>query len=199
MPKIKEKLKHYNWNEKASYYLNLAKNGNSKQQPAYTELEEAPIETSFGNHASESGDMNGASLSSSNFSFGLSSSVNGSSSGVTAPLLKMECRMKVLETHINELNEKLIERDEKILMQESQIECLKREIEELRAKSPERDKNLDMCSREKLLSIAACIFQNFGSDESDGIGNGLFNETTEHSTENEANDDGCRYVSQLIL
>jgi len=54
------------------------------------------------------------------------------------------------------------------------------------------------CSKEKLLTIAACIFENFGS--SDGDDENGFNESSvfnEISEENGVNgDNGCRYVKK---
>lgn len=55
------------------------------------------------------------------------------------------------------------------------------------------------CSKEKLLTIAACIFENFGTvngDEENGFNeNGMFNEVSEHENGTNNNDDGCRYVN----
>jgi len=215
MPKIKEKLKQYNWNEKAAFYLNLAR---ANKQPSYAELEENSIDSSFGNMISESSDNNrdvtlltptiGVSTAAS--AAALSTSACSSAANLNSPTLKMEFRIKVLESHISELNEKLIQRDEKIMMQENQIEYLKREIDELKTKSATNNKNLDMCSKEKLLTIAACIFENFGSsisssgdDDENGFGeNEIFAEHAHSEQENNNNnngttDDGCRYVNKI--
>jgi hypothetical protein len=213
MPKIKEKLKQYNWNEKAAFYLNLAR---ANKQPSYAELEENSIDSSFGNMISESSDNNrdvtlltptiGVSNTTTTTVAATSTSAS-SAANLNSPTLKMEFRIKVLESHISELNEKLIQRDEKIMMQENQIEYLKREIDELKTKSSTNNKNLDMCSKEKLLTIAACIFENFGSsisssgdDEENGFGeNGIFAEhvNSEQENNNGTTDDGCRYVKKI--
>lgn len=144
MPKIKEKLKHYNWNEKAAYYLNLAR---TNKQPSYSELEENSIsvDSSFSNMLSENAEANrDASLITSTMGSTTQATTSSNTMNVNSPTLKMEFRIKVLEAHISELNEKLIERDEKIMMQENQIEFLKREIEDLKTKTSNNNKNLDM-------------------------------------------------------
>ena len=210
MPKIKEKLKQYNWNEKAAFYLNLAR---ANKQPSYAELEENSIDSSFGNMISESSDNNrDVTLLTPTIGVAAAAPSTSASSAanLNSPTLKMEFRIKVLESHISELNEKLIQRDEKIMMQENQIEYLKREIDELKTKSATNNKNLDMCSKEKLLTIAACIFENFGSsisssgeDDENGFGeNGIFAEHAHSEQENNNNnngttDDGCRYVNKI--
>lgn len=148
MPKIKEKFKHYNWNEKASYYLNLARATN--KQPSYAELEEnsASVDSSFSNMLSD----NAAEANKDTSLIACTPQATTSSSNMSLNSLtplKMEFRIKVLETHISELNEKLIDRDEKIMMQESQIEFLKREIEDLKTKTSNNNKNLDTYAKSR--------------------------------------------------
>ena len=147
MPKIKEKLKHYNWNEKASYYLNLARTTN--KQPSYAELEEnsTSVDSSFSNMLSDN--AADANKDTSLIACTPQATTSSSNMNLNSPTLKMELRIKVLETHISELNEKLIDRDEKIMMQENQIEFLKREIEDLKNKTSNNNKNLDMYAKSK--------------------------------------------------
>ena len=164
MPKIKEKLKQYNWNEKAAFYLNLAR---ANKQPSYAELEENSIDSSFGNMISESSDNNrDVTLLTPTIGVAAAAPSTSASSAanLNSPTLKMEFRIKVLESHISELNEKLIQRDEKIMMQENQIEYLKREIDELKTKSATNrivfHDNLDIF-QERISSISGNPFSCF--------------------------------------
>ena len=96
----------------------------------------------------------------------LQTKINKKPSGKAAEAIidktRDECKIQLLESQIVSMQEKINQLEAKSTTDASQIEILSKKNLELEEKNAKKDAHSDFFDKEKLISIASCIFNNFG-------------------------------------